>query len=432
MRIPVNHSQRYLLNNEVHARQYEALHAPERLSYLVLLPGDEGEQASLKAISELCVRHNAPPPAPDANHYSADFGTFRVRWEKHTEFVRYTFMVHEPFDDPFAHPALERVPRDWLAALPGQIIVAAHAGIQTARASVPEVAEIANRYFKGNTLIGATISGGAARAYTDLRIHADGFSRFLVCDISLGSRQAGRIMQRLLEIDTYRMMALMGLPIARDLIARLTEVENQLVDVNNAMCLAKEEDEPKLLSRIIRLATEVENGIAATQYRFDASIAYFELMNRRIEELREERIQGLQTYREFMDRRLVPAMNACESAARRQMAISERISQTSQLLSTRVDLTREFQNQQLLASMNRRTKLQLRLQQAVEGLSVAAITYYTVGLIGYLAKAGKTAGLDIHPDLVTGFSIPIVALAIAFGIHHLKEKATKGEEGNGE
>ena len=65
-------------------------------------------------------------------------------------------------------------------------------------------------------------------------------------------------------------------------------------------------------------------------------------------------------------------------------------------------------------------------------MSVAAITYYTVGLIGYLAKAGKTAGLDIQPDLVTGFSIPIVALVIAFGIHHLKEKATKGDEESAE
>ncbi len=36
--------------------------------------------------------------------------------------------------------------------------------------------------------------------------------------------------------------------------------------------------------------------------------------------------------------------------------------------------------------MNRRAELQLRLQQTVEGLSVAAISYYIVGLFGYVAK----------------------------------------------
>ncbi|MBS4097909.1 MAG: DUF3422 domain-containing protein [Sulfuricella sp.] len=425
MAIPTNHAQRYLLNNEVHARPYEALRAPERLSHLVLLPGNGERQADLEAITELCTRHNAPPPAPDATHYSADFGPFRVRWERHAEFVSYTFMVAGPFDDPFSLPALERVPHDWLSALPGQILVCAHAGLQSAQENAPEAAEIAQRHFNGNTLIGAAISGGSARAYTDFRIHADGFSRFLVCDISLGSRQAGRILQRLFEIDTYRMMGLTGLPLARDTAIRLAEAENRLVEINNAMCQAKEEDEPELLDRISRLAAEVENGIAVTQYRFDASVAYFGLMNRRIEELREERIRGLQTYREFMDRRLVPAMNTCESAALRQLRLSERISQTSQLLSTRVDITRERQNQQLLTSMNRRTKLQLRLQQAVEGLSVVAITYYSVGLIGYLAKAAKGFGLDIHPDLIAGLSIPVVALIVTFGVHHLKRKATQ-------
>jgi uncharacterized membrane-anchored protein len=410
MLIPASHLRRHTLNNEVHARPYESLRAPERLSYLVLLGNDSA--ADRAAIGELCARHNAPPPAPDANHYSTDFGPFRLRWERHSEFTRYTFMVHGPFDDPFASPALDRVPRDWLAALPGQTLLAAHAAIVPAEQVIDDVAQVAERHFAGNTLIGANIAGGAARAFTDFRIHADGFSRFLVNDISLGSRQAGRMLQRLFEIDTYRMMALLALPVAQDMLLQLAEAERQLVSINDEMNRAGEEDEPRLLGRIIALAAAVESGIAATQFRFDASSAYFELVRRRIEELREERIQGLQTHKEFMERRLVPAMATCESAARRQEKLADRIGQTSQLLSTRVDISRERQNQQLLASMNRRTKLQLRLQQTVEGLSVAAITYYTVGLVGYLAKAGKSLGVDLNPDLVMGISIPIVAAAI--------------------
>ena len=66
--------------------------------------------------------------------------------------------------------------------------------------------------------------------------------------------------------------------------------------------------------------------------------------------------------------------------------MSERVARATQLLSTRVDIARSRQNQAVLEQMNRRTKLQLRLQQTVEGLSVAAITYYIVGLTGYAAK----------------------------------------------
>jgi uncharacterized membrane-anchored protein len=89
-----------------------------------------------------------------------------------------------------------------------------------------------------------------------------------------------------------------------------------------------------------------------------------------------------------------------------------------------VDITRERQNQALLESMNRRAKLQLRLQQTVEGLSVAAITYYVVGLVGYGAKALKAAGVNVNTDLVTGLSIPGVAIAIALGVRHIRQKVT--------
>jgi uncharacterized membrane-anchored protein len=69
--------------------------------------------------------------------------------------------------------------------------------------------------------------------------------------------------------------------------------------------------------------------------------------------------------------------------------------------------------------MNRRARLQLRLQQTVEGLSVAAITYYLASLVGYLAKGAKAAGLPVDPDLAGAASIPLLALAIWFGLRRL-------------
>ena len=159
--------------------------------------------------------------------------------------------------------------------------------------------------------------------------------------------------------------------------------------------------------------------------RFSAAAAYHELVERRIEELREVRIQGLQTFREFTERRLAPAMRTCASVSARVESLSQRVARATQLLSTRVAVSRERQNQQVLESMNRRAEAQLRLQQTVEGLSAAAITYYVVGLVGYAAKGLKALGWPVNPDLAMAFSIPLVALATVLGVRHVRQVVTR-------
>ncbi|MBL4576087.1 MAG: DUF3422 family protein [Opitutaceae bacterium] len=54
----------------------------------------------------------------------------------------------------------------------------------------------------------------------------------------------------------------------------------------------------------------------------------------------------------------------------------------------------ESQNRDLLNSMNRCAKTQLRLQETVEALSIAAISYYIVGLVHYIAKALTAYGIN--------------------------------------
>ena len=236
-------------------------------------------------------------------------------------------------------------------------------------------------------------------AFTDYRIHGDGFSRLLVVDRSLAPRQAGRTVQRLVEIDTYRLLALLALPLARESTPLLARWEQELAQITKAMISAAEQDEPVLLDRLTRLEAEIEGRASDVHFRFSAAAAYHELVLQRINDLRETRIAGLQTFREFIERRLAPAMNTCRAVSARQETLSRRVSRATQLLSTRVDISRERQNQALLESMNRRAKLQLRLQQTVEGLSVAAITYYVVSLVGYLAKGLHSAGVAINAEL---------------------------------
>jgi uncharacterized membrane-anchored protein len=160
----------------------------------------------------------------------------------------------------------------------------------------------------------------------------------------------------------------------------------------------------------------------ASQYRFSASRAYYELVRSRIAELKERPIPGIQTIDEFMTRRLAPAMATCFSVSQRLKELSERIAQASGLLSTRVEITRERQNQALLASMEQRARLQLRLQQTVEGLSVAAITYYVVGLVGYFAKGLKADGIAIDPEMTIAVAIPVVLILVAAALRRTRRR----------
>jgi uncharacterized membrane-anchored protein len=266
--------------------------------------------------------------------------------------------------------------------------------------------------------------------WTDFAIQSDGFSRFVLRDVEMRAQQAGRLAQRVLEIDTYRMMALLGLPAARTVSAALDDIEAELATLAERMvsgeAVAGDQD---LLAQITKLAARLEKLSLDNGYRFSASKAYYRLVKARIEELREARIEGVPTVEEFMDRRLTPAMNTCESTASRQEALARRIANVNDLLRTRVSIVQENQNRQILQSMDRRAAQQLRLQQAVEGLSVAAISYYVVGLLGYAGKGLKSLGAPVNPDLLTGALVPVVAGLVWLGLRRMHKQMHKRSHG---
>ena len=431
--LPPNHPLRSELNDEVHARPSDALHAPLRISYLALLTDVTSRAREWQNVRDLAARFGHDTPDKPAIHLSVNLGPFSLRFERHTEFTRYTFSVAglsgaDPGADPFSSPAIEAVPADFLAAIPGQVMVASHGALIASpewRNDQDDYDTIATELFDGNALVGSRVGDDAATALADFRVRADGFSRFLLLDHHMSARQAGRTVQRVLEIDTYRMMALLALPIARELGPFLNECERELARVTTVLERCNDEDEANLLDRLTRLEAQIESRESKSDYRFSAAAAYYELVQRRIGEMREHRIKGLQTFGEFTERRLAPAMNTCRGAAARLDLLSERVARANQLLATRVDITRERQNQSLLESMNRRAKAQLKLQQTVEGLSVAAVTYYIVGLVGYLAKGLKSAGVQLNPELLMAASIPVVALLAGFGINRIKQAISR-------
>jgi uncharacterized membrane-anchored protein len=344
------------------------------------------------AVSDLCRRYGVKPRAQSGLHFTAALGPFRLKWERQTEFIRYTFIVEGTTGDPFERPAITVLPEEWVAALPGQVIVAEHAALIPAAPGTLDPEAIGRRWFAANVTIGAAVSDGAATALTDFHIHADEFSRHLLLDHRTTPWQAGRVVQRLLEIDTYRIMALLALPVARDAGSVLSAWEREFAQINASMVTAGEATEPALLKSLTRLAAEIEHQESQTRYRFGAADAYYELMQRRIDELREQRIQGLKTFREFTERRLAPAMSTCET----EIFVATSGAAT-RLLSTRVDVTTERQNQALLQSMNTRARLQLRLQSTVEGLSAAAVTYCVSALVGHAAEGLRSEGCLLSP-----------------------------------
>ena len=423
--LPPDHPERLRLADEVHARPPEALETPSRATHVAVLVAAEQRAAEQAHLAALCERFGVPAPAPDATHFSADLGPVRLKWERHGEFSGYTLFAAGRSPTPFSEPPLSMLPPEWLAAIPGSTVFAAHAKLIAFDGEAPNTDFLA-AHFDANVPVGAEIGGGAGLAFTDFKIRGDGCARFVVLDRGFSPRQAGRMLQRLFEIETYRMMALLALPVAREQSKRIVGIERSLATLTAGIAQGGGDDE-SLLHDLTSLAAEVESGLAASQFRFGACRAYHDLVTTRISELRERRLPGIQTIEEFMARRFTPAVATCASTSQRLHDLSERVAQACGLLSTRVDIAREKQNQMLLESMNRRAKLQLRLQQTVEGLSVADIVYYVAGLIGYLAKGLKASGLHVDPDLVVGVAIPVVAALAVWVLRRAHRKNFRAE-----
>lgn len=431
-----DHRLRYPLTNELHARPFAELNAPGRAMFLAIMPAEaaaERDPAADRAhLIGFIDRHGGAHPAPEANHYSADFGRFRLKWERHTEFVSYTLCERGPADAPFQSGLARQFPDQWLAAAPGQIIAAIQ--VEVLSADTLEGAEAMLEHslrpaLSGESLTCARVLDGNALAVGDFRIHEGGFTRFaLITHGPAGPRRIGRAAQRLIEIETYRTLAMLALPVARDTGRRLNEIERALTTLTAEVAgPGAIQSEEEVLRRLTALSAEIEALSAAAAFRFGAGDAYEAIVHQRIEMLREERLTGRQLFSEFMARRFDPAMRTCHATERRLADLATRASRIAELLRTRVNVAVEAQNQELLESMNRRAALQLRLQETVEGLSVVAISYYAVSLTSYLlAPLAKRAGVD-KAALTAMAVLPVVGI-VWWSIRRMRKRLSGAAE----
>ena len=279
----IDHPQRLALHNEVHARPPEPMQAPQVISRVVMWVDRVSAQASRDHLAQLLHDHHLPAPDAHTNHVRMDLGSFRMRWELHTEFVSWTFM--RPVGaDVFAHgepmTAIQAVPHKWLAQLPGECLARLHVWLLPS--STADIHHDMPKVLHDDTLVASTVAEGHGEVYTDFQLHPDGYSRIVLLTGSLTPRRQGRLVQQLMEIETYRMAALLGVPAARQASHALADAEREFAALANAIRNASSADEAVLLDRLTRLAGEVEGQYASTHSRFSATRAYFVLVDRRI------------------------------------------------------------------------------------------------------------------------------------------------------
>ncbi|MHA3976134.1 DUF3422 family protein [Halovulum sp. GXIMD14794] len=421
---------RFALANELHARPFPELVAPCRAGHIAIMPeANAAERDRARDFDHLCAlldRHGAVRPAPGANHHSAQLGRAFLKWEQHTEFVTYTLFVPGLGDTPFDGSVHALFPDDWLAAAPGRVLTSCLVRIEEDGGQADD--GTLSAYFVQESFAISAVIDGAATIAGDFRIDQNGHVRFSVLPApGTGEQRLGRIVQRVLEIETYKAAAMLTLPHARRVAGRVAELDRELAQVVTHMA-ADEGDDAGTLDRLLRIAAEVERLSSETAFRFGAAGAYAAIVTQRIEVLREERSASRQTFAEFMMRRFEPAMRTCRSAEGRLTELGLRAQRASNLLRTRVDVGNSRQNVEVLRRMDERAALQLRLQETVEGLSVVAISYYAVNLAANLLKpTGKAMGLSEAG--VYALLTPPVVLGVWFMVRRIRARIAAREKG---
>jgi uncharacterized membrane-anchored protein len=418
-----DHQLRYDLANELHARPFPSLDAPCTAVFLAIKqPANavaRDRSADRAHLVDLLDRFGAAHPPPDATHFYGQIGRFTLKWEQHTEFVTYTVFEESDRGNAFDPVAFDVFPNDWLDAAPGVRLTSALFHIAPRPADNVVVKNLQD-WFVPESLAVSRVLDDEAIIAGDFRIDPAGHMRFAIfADDDTGSRRIGRVVQRLCEIEMYKSASMLGLARVKQLGARMGALEADLSSMVGAMTDANV-DADTTLQQLLTISAELENMIAKSTFRFGATGAYEAIVNQRIDVLREERFSGRQTFAEFMMRRFDPAMRTVKSTEARLQAMAGRAVRAAELLRTRVDVERSAQNQTLLASMDKRADLQLRLQKTVEGLSVVAISYYAVNLALYvLGPAGKS--LDLSKVTLAAVTTPVVILLVWWLVRRIRQ-----------
>ncbi len=391
------HPLREALHNELHARPSIHFAGPAHLHHYAMLEQEGQAEELLARIDALVDRERDPEVVQEI----LEVDGMTLKWERHTEFFTLTLMVPRDPDGklwPEPPPLLEAL----LMPCREQVVSATLLLVEAANrwAGSPE-----DYGFQGPA--GSRVADGEATVWSDFRLTAEGVNRLLLINQALDGYRLGRMARRLLEIETYRMMASLALPLAREMRSELDAYERELDGLSVRNAEEQQKSSRPLLAAISELSSRLEHASARSRMRFSATEAYGRIVDARIEELREIKVGDGPRLGVFIQRRFQPLVRFCAAIHRRQEELAESVARLNDLLRTRAQVEIEEQNAEMLRSLNERTSSQLKIQKAVEGLSIIVISYYLFSLFKLGLQSLDALGVPIVPQVAAAIIAPL-------------------------
>jgi uncharacterized membrane-anchored protein len=393
------HPLRHSLHNELHARPSLYFSEPAYVFHMAVMGNESQRQALLNSLYDVPVDGDIPQGITRLDGHW-------LKWERHAEFFTLTYVVTASIDNPH-----------WIA-LPDVLAAKVNPYTQLLINSV-QIVVCNERSWTGNNSeygfkdpCGSSIGGGDAAVWSDFRLSDCGESRFLFINNHLNAYRQGRMIRRLLEIETYRMMASLSLPSAKQLSSQLNTFDKTLADLSERNAAPNASNAKALLSEIAELSAKVVSLAAKHRHRFSATQAYAQLVFERLTELRESRVGDCQRLGIFIERRFKPTVRYCAVTEQRLDVLAKSVANLGELLQARVQVEMEEQNAEILKSLNARADAQIKIQRAVEGLSIIAITYYVLNLLKLLYSGVHLLGVDLSPRAAVIAMAPIAVLIL--------------------
>jgi uncharacterized membrane-anchored protein len=414
------HPLRARILGELHARPMRPLESPVRILHFAFLTDGGQAEADRLFLAKACVERGLPEPDAQTRQHRLELPGAALVWERHGEFITHSWEFRgDASGAPFTPSPDELMRKLRLLPQPGLLLVAADLHMVVGEMA----AGAAAAQFGPLQVAVSEVNDRRGLVATDFAPDTFGFVRILVVNRAMPPLAAGGVAQRALEIETYRTLTLLGLPEAQSLLPSIRRIEQELPRLLDEMTQAIGVDRNRhLLDALTGLAAELEVGAAASLYRFGATRAYGDLVQSRLEAIQETKLADYPSLSAFLTRRLDPAIRTCLNTEARQADLSRKLSRAAQLLRTRVSTEVESQNAELLKQMGDRVQLQLRLQQTVEGLSVAAITYYIASIFHHVFEGAHQAGIHVDPTIATAILIPFIAGFVWWTVRSIRRK----------
>lgn len=405
------HAYRRLIDAETHARPVPPLSAPLRVRRLAFMSADRGNDLRALHVQMAGIAGVVAEGPAWARQIEFDRDGHHVIWELHNEFATFTWT--SAADDWTPKPA--GIGLEFHEQL--LLVFATRIDLMQTEAIVPSALE----GFSPLSLCYSQIFDNTAEIASDFHLDEHGFTRFEVATRQLSALRQGVLVRRLLEIETYRTMALIGLPLAREMGGRVGGYERRLSEIMQTIGTGETlESHQQTLAALHKLSSEVGRTVEETSFRFAATEAYGEVLAERLHRLREQAIGEFTTIDRFLNNRVQPALATCRAMDKRLLALTQKVQRSIELLDARISLSIQSQNQSVLDTISQTARSQFKLQLTVEGLSIIAISYYALGILGYVFE-GLHDVLPLPKGTMLGLAAPLVVLLVFFGIRQVRK-----------